>query len=84
MIVWELLFAPHGAFFVLTDQSMGPIERSQQNEFIASVDRFFPENLFLRPDEGEEVRVDLVCVGGGHPVRQAGIGFQSSVLQEFD
>jgi hypothetical protein len=67
-------------FFCRIRSSARPAERSDQNRFLGQN----PARLFLRLDEGEEIGVDLIGMGGGHPVRQAGIGFQGSVLQEFD
>ena len=77
-------FAPEALFFCRVPSSARPVERADQNRFLGQIAAPFPAELFLRPDEGEQIGIDLVGVRGGHPVRQAGIGFQSSVLQELD
>jgi hypothetical protein len=42
-----------------------------------------PSNLRLRLYEFEKIGIDLVCMGGRHPVRQALIDLQRAVLQEL-
>jgi hypothetical protein len=42
-----------------------------------------PSNLRLRFYEFEKIGIDLVCMRGRHPMRQAFVNLQRSVLQEL-